>query len=232
MVGLILTAYGDEGEEAERAWRTLLDSQDGHTLYHVLIHGTNLTDAARERIGRLPVAFQEGRPNCSLTEALNEGIRFWLSDPQVPLKQPATRWVGWIHTDMTFPSPWITPLLDRLAEDETIGKISPCNLRDGGVGTMNAVEREGNECPWIIPREIFEAGVMFDENFVDCGGREDWALNREIMKLGKRCVISPVGWIMHQAMQTRWKYQTSNPSACAHNATYYFKKYGTYDAPV
>jgi hypothetical protein len=226
-VGLFMTVYGEEPEMTKDALTSLVMTLDHPT--EILVHATqpgkktyDLLCEWRDAHRIKDYIWMEGV--CGLQRAFNHCRDYFLADPEIC-------YIGSIHNDMTFPRPWISALVARLEADPLIGKLSPINLRDGDVGSQNGIERAGNECPWIAPVEACKVIGPFDENYGGGGEVGDWDHNRALMTAGYKVLITPDAQIMHPAMQTRFKYHTTPAESGFQNREYYFKKWGTHDAP-
>jgi GT2 family glycosyltransferase len=224
-VGFVLTVYGDEPEMTEKALDSFLETQDYPSQLLVVL--TNPSDRCRKLVeGYANIDVWQSPPDLPLTKALNHGIKYFTFSSKHPYEN-----VGWLHNDMDYCRPWVKALVEKLESEKDIGKISPINIRDGDLGTPNAEEREGNECPWIIPLRIFMELGCFDEDFIRGGEKEDWDMNKRIKNAGYRVLISPVSQVMHVAMATRFKHGTTSKDIQIHNHDVYFRKWGTHDAP-
>lgn len=217
-VGFVLTVFGDEADMTRKALESFHETID--YPHELTVMGTNLSESCRNIVAEYDCFVVETFQDLSLAKSLNLGIQDFLQQRDV-------KYISWIHNDMDYCRPWVANLIKRLGEDKMIGKISPTNLRDGEGGE----EHEGNECPWIIPTKIFDKVGIFDENFVKGGEKEDWDMNRRIKNMGYKVIVSPVSQVMHVAMATRFKYQTTSQAVQGHNHAYYFKKWGTHDPP-
>lgn len=220
-VGVWLTSYGSEKEMTRTALTSFLATADFpfRLVVHCSHFGPEMT-YLRKEFSREPDVYWIFEPTpLSLTKAFNCSAYFLMQDPEVG-------YLSSIHNDMEFPRPWMRKLVTRLEMDKSIGKIHPINLRDGDLGTPNALEREGNECPWIMPAVVWREIGGEDENYLAGGTSGDWDLNRRVKNLGLKVLITPDAQIMHEAMQTRWKYVTTNLEVDQANRAYYRQKWG------
>jgi len=159
-------------------------------------------------------------PTLSLTESLNRMFREALAD--------GCEYVGWIHPDMRFNDPeWLKGLLHELRCWPTVGKVCAANTRD----TIPETMIDGHEQAYLVRASVLREIGLFDEGFVEIGGREDWDFNRRVLNAGYRVVITPRSQVFHQGMSTRSR-RTGPDTAGIRNAEYYFGKWGTYDPPV
>jgi GT2 family glycosyltransferase len=159
------------------------------------------------------------RNGLSLAHALNEGFQHFMDRPEID-------YIGWIHPDMVFErDTWLECLRHALDTHPDVVKV--------GAAEMNAqipvAPIHGNSQCYLVRRSALEQVGLFDERFLDCGGREDWDHNKRLMEFG-HVMIWPDALIRHNAMGTRSKHD--NEAAARRNADYYFEKWGTYGAPV
>ncbi len=163
----------------------------------------------------------------SLTQALNQGIQRFISDPEV-------RFIAWIHNDMRFFPGWLENLVRVVLRPE-MGKLAPWNVSgdparydDAWAARFMAEHRDefhpGNNCPWIMRREVVERVGLFDERFIKCGGWEDWDYNNRVIDCGYQVGTTGASVIWHEGMGTR--NFVDNSDACQHNATVYVSKWG------
>ena len=222
MIGLILTTYGDEIDEAIESLRSLDETRD-YPSKVVVVSANAPVDADRRLKAGVPWLMDTiiHYEPISLTRALNEGIKHYQFNWDI-------LYLGWIHPDMTFPEKWMASLVTRLEDNPLIGKIHPNNLRDG----KRETEEPGNDTPWLIPMRVFSEVGLFDESFKWGGGKEDWDMNRRIVNAGYKVVISPVANIMHTAMQTRKREDTTSNEKMMKNYDVYFRKWGDHEPVV
>ncbi|MBU1077056.1 MAG: glycosyltransferase [Spirochaetes bacterium] len=61
----------------------------------------------------------------------------------------------------------------------------------------------GNDCPWIIPRKVFEDGLWFDEEYQGIANYEDWDFNNHLLENNYEVVIYYGSLIWHPLKGTR-----------------------------
>ncbi len=194
-VGLILTTF-DDMPEAGEAYNSLWETQSECPFRIVVIDAGSTDDT-------LSFFFKNHENEIfynlqHLSKALNAGIQHFID--------MGMDYVGWVHPDMLFPQKdWLAVLVHLLGKDDSIGKLAPDDW-----GSGRADMRAGNACPWLIPTHVLEDqklihGFCFDEQFVHCGGYEDWDLNRRIMQRGKKVLITTQSKLKHEGMKSRAK---------------------------
>jgi len=251
-IGFLLTTYNDI-ELSNNVYRSLVGSMPNGAIWSfAVVDGGSEDESVNFWTGHAPV-IHPGE-DCALKHvmrvdpddlkhlsvALNVGIDYLLNR--------GAKYIAWIHADMEFPQEgWAHNLVKRIEEDRTIGKISP-NLSQ----QKTAEEREGNNCPWVIPAYVFDkipewrgyvhgdecdacprnnvCSKIFCENYRGIGGYEDWDLNRILKEADMKVVISPVGWVVHEGMGTRAK--TGKAEDTDFNANYYHRRFETWEPIV
>lgn len=224
--GVFLTCKGDEKEVTRQALTSFLQTAD--FPYRLVVHcrhfGPEMIYLRKEFLREPDVYWMFEPTDLARVKAFNASAAFLMQDPEV-------RYLAAISHDMAFPRPWLRQLVTRLESDRQIGKLAPMNLRDGDLGSPNAGEREGDGCPWLMPRAVWESIGGEDENYQGAGQYADWDANRRIKNLGLKVLITPDAQILHHAESERWKYSTANPEADAANRAYYARKWST-DQPA
>lgn len=227
---LILTTFPGDEDELGQWYDSLIQSLPGCTYGLVAVDGGS--EKCREMLGSVCEVLG---PYPDLTVALNKGIEHCLGT----FYEEGGIWqftrsdidpIVWVHPDMRFPEPnWIGKLLEYLEKNPDVAKVSPVLQEVGGV------ERPGNQCPWVLRtsavRDLLNRDRMvFDPVYTGCGGYEDWDLNRRLMSLGYRVMISDCTTVSHRSMGTRSKHNTD--VAARTNSGYYNRKWGDSKCPV
>lgn len=225
MVGLMLTTY-NQLEDTKKTLASL--EQNTEISFHLVIVDNHSADETISFIKNKGYPVIENVQPVSLTVALNQGMRFLLSNPDI-------QYIGWIHNDMTFYPHWLTRLVDHLQRNPFIGKLAPASLHLFGnddqifaeefMRQHKEINYPGNACPWVMPRGVIEQVGFFDEQFIQCGGYEDWDYNNRILKEGYQVMITKGSAVWHPSMGTRKNHDESESSH--HNASLYFQKWGT-----
>lgn len=224
MIGLFLTTY-NQLEDTKKSLESL--EKNTSIPYKLVIVDNASTDGTipylKEKRYHL---IENDRPVC-LTVALNQGLRWLLSDP-------AHEYIGWIHNDMTFYPNWLERLTALLDRNKKTGKLAPCSLHLFGPDDPDFAEEfmtqradvcyPGNACPWIMPREVIEKVGLFDERFIKCGGYEDWDYNNRILEAGYEVMITQGSVVWHPAMGTRKNHDESESDRL--NSRLYYEKWG------
>lgn len=217
-VGIILTTFNDR-PLLETMVPSLVASMPDRYQYAILAVDAGSTDGTIEYLQsqgirsygpHLPAHVWDW-PTGYLSQALNSSIKLYLYYDEDTQKFRAKGYVGylaWVHADMVFHEQgWLGKLVDILKADPTIGKLGPDN-HDAPALPPEQRLRAGNQCPWIMPVDALMAlwekdGMFFDEQFVHCGGYEDWDLNRRLIGLGRKVLIANDVRITHQGMGSR-----------------------------
>lgn len=224
-VGLILTTFNDMPEAGE-AYNSLILTHAEYPFDLVVVDAGSSDDTVD-----FFCASQAERviqQECHLSEALNLGIDHFIGR--------GVNYIGWVHPDMEFPqTDWLRIMVTILAGDRSIGKLGADSL-----GRCGEDLRSGNTCPWVCPTKTLGAlrdrdGFCFDEQFVFCGGYEDWDLNRRIIQAGQSVLITSQAQIQHESMVSRNKPRegvSDYHNAGRINAEKYTEKWGDCDPPV
>lgn len=155
----------------------------------------------------------------SLCESLNEGFSHF--------RDRGFDYIGWIHPDMRFNDPeWLDGLLTEFRCWPSVGKVCAANTRDALPDRMI----DGHEQCYLVRRLALDEIGLFDETFISIGGWEDFDLNKRLINVGWRVVITPRSLVYHEGMATRSRRDTT--AAQYHNADVYRAKWGNNDAPV
>ncbi len=196
--------------------------------HRLLVVDNASADGTQAHVRSLGIELVENPRPVDLTVALNQGLRRLLADPGV-------RHVAWIHNDMLFFRGWLEGLVAVVEERRDIGKLAPWNVSgdparydDAWAARFMAAHREefipGNNCPWIMRRDVVERVGLFDERFVQCGGWEDWDYNNRVLDAGFLVGTTGASVVWHEGMGTR--NHVDNREACARNAAVYVSKWG------
>lgn len=224
MVGVILTTFNF----LEKTRACLESFRRATACPHRLLAVDNASsDGTPAYLRGLGVEVIANREEVSLTRALNQGMARLLADP-------AVRYICWIHNDMRFFPGWLENLA-RVADRPEMGKVAPWNVSgdpaqydDAWAERFMAEHREefipGNNCPWIMRREVVRQVGLFDERFIRCGGWEDWDYNNRVLDAGYLVGTTGASVVWHEGMGTRS--HVDNRDACAHNASVYVEKWG------
>lgn len=152
----------------------------------------------------------------ALTRTLNYGFQYLM-------RRQECEYIGWVHPDMVFEDCWLTQLVATLMNHPEVGKINSFNTRNGEPSIEEVYE--GHEQCYLIPRGVLLKIGLFDEQFLGCGGYEDWDLNSRIRQEGYKVAIQPKSRVYHQGMGTRSK--SDNSFFEQYNLKQYEKKWGT-----
>lgn len=224
MVGIFLTTYNF----LEKTRACLASLRRATTFPHKLVVVDNAsTDGSLEHLRQNGIPTLANAAEVSLARALNQGLTHFLADPQV-------RFVAWIHNDMLFFPGWLENLVAVAGRPE-MGKVAPTNVKgdpaqysDAWASRFMAEHREefrpGNDCPWIMRREVVERVGLFDERYIKCGGYEDWDYNNRVQDAGWLVGTTGASVVWHEGMGTRS--HVDNREAGAHNSGVYARKWG------
>jgi GT2 family glycosyltransferase len=241
--GFLITTYDDMGD-LPTFWNSLMSSLPDEYAYGVLTVDAGSTDGSNDFMEKYGPVFKTYK---DLSVALNKGIWEYVGDlVDGEFQRKKVKYVVWLHPDMRFPEKkWLENLVDFMETHPDMGKVHP-DLVEAPGG-----DRPGNQCPWIIPVDVLkrlqvevdsgnqtfpghptykQKGKWFNEDYLLCGGREDWSLNNRIMRLGYKVWITGSSLISHRSMGTRSR--KDNNWAASMNANLYFKEWGTYNPLV
>lgn len=224
MVGIFLTTYNF----LEKTCACLASLRRATAVpYKLVVVDNASTDGSLEHLRRNGIPTLANAAEVSLARALNQGLEHFLADPEV-------RFVAWIHNDMRFFPGWLGNLVAVAGRPE-MGKVAPTNVKgdpeqysDAWASRFMAEHRDefrpGNDCPWIMRREVIERVGLFDERYIQCGGFEDWDYNNRVQDAGWLVGTTGASVVWHEGMGTRS--HVDNREAGAHNAGVYARKWG------
>lgn len=224
MVGIFLTTFNFL--DKTRACIQSLGRATDHP-YRLVVVDNASTDGTQDLVRSLGIELLDNPAEVHLSRALNQGLRHLLADPRV-------RYACWVHNDMLFFRGWLDNLI-HVAEHPEIGKLAPWNVSgdpaqydDAWAACFTAQHRHefhpGNNCPWVMRREVVERVGPFDERFIKCGGWEDWDYNNRVIDCGYRVGTTGASVIWHEGMGTR--NYVDNSEACHYNSVVYVEKWG------
>lgn len=224
MVGIVLTTFNFL--DKTRACLGSLRRATTHPSKLLVVDNCS-TDGTQDFLRDAGIETIGNGAEVSLTCALNQGLRRLLGDPDVSF-------IAWIHNDMRFFRGWLENLV-RMASRPEIGKLAPWNVsgdpaqyNDEWAARFMADHREefhpGNNCPWIMRKDVVERAGLFDERFIKCGGWEDWDYNNRVLDCGFRVGTTGASVVWHEGMGTR--NYVDNRDACQYNASVYAEKWG------
>lgn len=142
----------------------------------------------------------DGDTTPAITTCLNFGI-------QSAIKTKC-KYVFWSHSDFNYDDPnWFQTLSRILDENPSILKICASNSRD-----TKYPLRLGQEQGYLLRSKDFtdKPWLYFNEQYLKCGGLEDWDQSLQILGRGYLILITPEATIYHKGAQTRSQYD-SNP---------------------
>lgn len=223
MVGIILTTFNFL--EKTRACLASLRSATDHP-YHLVAVDNASTDGTVALLRAQGVEVIANASEVALTTALNQGLARFLADPRI-------EYIAWIHNDMRFFKGWLGNLV-AVADRPEMGKVAPWNVSgdpaqydDAWAARFMNEHREefipGNNCPWVMRKEVVRQVGLFDERFLKCGGWEDWDYNNRVLDCGYLVGTTGASVVWHEGMGTR--NFVDNRDACMHNATVYVQKW-------
>lgn len=223
-VGILLTTFNFLGltRECLASLRRAADCP-----YRLLVVDNHSSDGTLDFLREVGVDVLGNASEVSLSRALNQGIARLLGDRGIA-------YVLWIHNDMRFFRGWLSGLVAAVQRPE-IGKLAPWNVSgdpsqydDDWAARFMAERRNeftpGNNCPWIMRREVLERVGPFDERFIKCGGYEDWDYNNRVVDCGYLVGTTGASVVWHEGMGTRK--HVDNTDAARHNAAVYARKWG------
>lgn len=225
MIGLFLTTF-NQWEDTQLTLDSLF--QNTTAPFKLVLVDNASTDGTISHARKDGIPVIENEKPTPLATALNQGINYFLSRPDI-------RYIGWIHNDMLFYKHWLSRLVQELDADPSIGKLAPDSFHlygphDAAIQAESFMvqnkenRRSGNACPWVMPKAVIRKIGRFDEQFVGCGGYEDWDFNNRILHAGYRVMITKGSVVWHPAMGTRKNHDEAE--AARMNLGYYNQKWG------
>ena len=117
-------------------------------------------------------------------------------------------YMGFIHPDMRFVQDgWVEPLKDALDTYPQIAKISPQNTREDipEQWLLKKLIYPGAEAGQLMQRRIWSDIGPYDEQYIGCGGYEDWDMQQRIVEKGLACCMHSESKVWHAHAGTRMK---------------------------
>ncbi len=224
MVGIFLTTFNFI-DKTRACLESLIRTVGKNVRLLVMDNASN--DGTKEYVHSIGLEFLANPAPVGLATALNQGMRHLLADRRITH-------VCWIHNDMLFFKGWLEGLIEVAAQPD-IGKLAPWNVAgDPSQYSDEWAERfmeghrnefiPGNNCPWIMRRDVVEKVGLFDERYIKCGGHEDWDYNNRVIDTGFKVGTTGASVVWHEGMGTRR--HIDNSDACIINACVYASKWG------
>ena len=112
--------------------------------------------------------------------------------------------------------------------------MSPANKNIDNSDPNNSILRGGNSCPVLLSAEVVKQlchkyGYIYNPDYVQCGGYEDWDQGRRLQELGYGFGICSLVDVHHIGMGTRAKSDTRKDQVF--NADTYHKYWNTWEQP-
>ncbi len=225
-VGLVLLTW-DDAENLRPCLDSLAHTTEPFELCVIdngsADEGLDLIRAFAERTGTPTEIFApdddvEAFVGLSLAEALNRGFGHFM-------EREGLDYVGWFHPDHKFDWPeWLAELRTAMDEHPEYAKLGASEA-----GNQFAEPRAGNSQAYIVRKSALAEVGLFDERFVECGGREDWEHNVRLLRVGK-VMIWPTAVVRHEGMSTRRRHD--NEDAGRQNADTYYELVGQWEPLV
>lgn len=190
--GFLLTTFNDS-KQAEEAITTLACTV-GPDPYSLLMVDGGSSPKELDKLQELgPVI----GPYPNLSDALNVGIYALMGYNKDNIKEfvksgiSKVQHIIWIHTDMRFYDVnWAEKLVWLYGQlYPLVVKLGPgtCNIDNS---TPDQPLRTGNQCPWVMSAEFLRLfieryGYVFNPNYTNIGGYEDWQQMQEIKQMGE-----------------------------------------------
>jgi hypothetical protein len=236
--GFLLTTFND-GPQAVKMYESLKDSINGSYSICVVDGGSdekNL-DLITSNIGAVIGPYKD------LSVALNAGYYSLLGyEPDgsninefVKTGNAGVDYIFWIHCDMKFNDiNWAEKLIYCYEYCwPMFGRLGP-GTRNIDNSTPSVVLRGGNQCPHVMSATFLQTfiskyGYVYNPEYVNCGGYEDWHNGRQILELGSGFGICSLVDVWHEGMGTRKLSDTRLDQI--NNANVYEKNWGTWNQP-
>ena len=239
MYSFVLTTYND-AERAIKCFESLKKTIPVDDVYRIVVVDAGSTPdqikLLEENIGSVI------GPHKNLSEALNAGIYLSLGyfpdniQSFIESGSSAVDHVFWIHTDCEFPEyDWAGKLCwiyDQLYP--LFGRLGPATSNIDGSNPKVSVLRGGNQCPWVFGREAIHAmlsayGYVYNPEYINIGGYEDWDCGQRLLKLGYGFGICSLVDVWHEGMGTRKLRDTTYDQQ--YNGGLYNKIWNTWEQP-
>lgn len=241
MYSFIITTFND-AERASKAFESLKRTIPAGETYRLVVVDAGSTqdqiDILNTNIGSV-----EG-PYKNLSEALNAGIYLSLGyqpdgsniDEFKASGYSSVDHVFWIHTDCEFPEyDWAGKLCWCYDQSYPLfGRLGPATSNIDGSDPNVSVLRGGNQCPWVFGKEalhamIKEYGWVYNPEYINIGGYEDWDCGQRLLKLGYGFGICSLVDVWHEGMGTRKLRDTTVDQI--YNGNLYHKLWGKWEQP-
>lgn len=241
MYSFVLTTYND-AERAVESFKSLKETIPPGTQYKVVVVDGGSTqdqlDILKEEIGGV---METQFPD--LSEALNAGIYLSLGyyhdniQSFDDLSKALVDHVFWIHTDCKYRDYdwagklcWIYDCLFPM-----FGRLGPATKNIDGSDPNLSVLRGGNQCPLLLGKQVIyemikKYGYVYNPNFKNIGGYEDWDCGQRLLQLGYGFGICSLVDVWHEGMGTR-KLRNTTPDQ-VYNGNLYHSIWKTWNQPA
>ncbi|MBD8137277.1 glycosyltransferase [Bacillus sp. CFBP 13597] len=230
MIGIYLVVF-NQLEDTKKCLASL--KANTASSYKLVVIDDASTDGTASFLKSQGYQVIENKQRTSQSYRNNQGLKYFLNDPDL-------EYIVAIHNDMTFYPNWLDRLVDHYNFDSNIGKLSADSYHQYGkndpVAAVNFMQlhqyqyRDGNGGPWIMSRRVIEKVGLFDEQYIGCGGYEDWDYNNRVKQLGYLVMITKGSVVLHLGMGTRKNLNTIMEAQ--NNALVYHKKWNTFNEQI
>ncbi len=234
MYSFVLTTFNDS-ERAIHSLESLKKTIPEDTKYNTVIVDAGSSKEQLDQlyqytngIERWPYEVSILLARKHLSHALNDGFDRAIVD--------GADHVFWIHTDCEYHDyDWAGKLCwvyDNLFP--LFGRLGPATRNIDNSDPSVSVLRGGNQCPLVFGKEVIKElintyGWVYNPNYVNIGGYEDWDCGQRLLKLGYGFGICSLVDVWHEGMGTRKLRDTTADQQ--YNGNLYHKLWNTWNQP-
>jgi glycosyltransferase involved in cell wall biosynthesis len=231
MYSFVLTTFNDS-ERAIRSLESLKKTIPEGTDYRIIIVDGGSNPEGFSKLLGFPdssgIVNVENNSFKHLSHALNTGIDRAISY--------GADHVFWIHTDCEYHDyDWAGKLCwvyDNLFP--LFGRLGPATRNIDNSDPNSSVLRGGNQCPLVFGKQVIKElkdtyGWVYNPNYVNIGGYEDWDCGQRLLKLGYGFGICSLVDVWHEGMGTRKLRDTTADQQ--YNGSLYNKLWNTWNQP-
>lgn len=232
MVGIFMTTYNFL-EKTKKAYKSLIEHTEyPFDLFLIDNHSTDGTDKWAKENNIKYITDESGN---NLAKALNQAIKVFMGNKEIEYiswvhndmlffnkwlqnlvdfakKHPQAGKIhptNWFYIESEFKSIWKEPSEIDGKEFDDVTLEDFYKKRKDEINKFMDINyynyETGNDCPWIIPRKIFEKGLWFDEEYQGIANYDDWDFNNLLLENNYEVLIYHGSVIWHPLKGTRSK---------------------------
>ncbi len=231
MVGIFMTTFNFL-EKTKKAYKSLTEHTKYPFKFLIIDnHSTDGTDRFAKENNIRYVTDESGN---NLAKALNQAIRLFLEDKEIEYlcwvhndmlffdnwllnlvnfskKHPNAGKIhptNWFYIESEYKSIWKEPSEIDGKEFDEVSLEQFYKEKADEIAKFMEINyynyEQGNDCPWIIPRWVFEReNIWFDEEYQGIANYEDWDFNNQLLVKGFEVLIYQGSIIWHPLKGTR-----------------------------